>query len=204
MWHLSSRKIWAELGNLRTIPLPSWFQVTDVESKWEIHLYIEAELRFHLNPALGCSPKPLRCECCVYKLVVNASDSVLHKVTVHGCGPRMESWAAHFTRNHWWEMSTFYDLLQTLVERKYGFVLVFFFGFLIALSPTWHILLPNVFLTFSLTHNLQVLFQFKIIRDNNFNTLCCLTPRLWHGTMQFILVSQISIYLLLYLQIHIW
>ena len=127
MWHLSSRKIWAELGNLRTIPLPSWFQVTDVESKWEIHLYIEAELRFHLNPALGCSPKPLRCECCVYKLVVNASDSVLHKVTVHGCGPRMESWTAHFTRNHWWEMSTFYDLLQNLVERKYGFVLVFFF-----------------------------------------------------------------------------
>ena len=88
--------------------------------------------------------------------------------------------------------------------KKIWFCFGFFFGFLIALSPTWHILLPNVFLTFSLTHNLQVLFQFKIIRDNNFNTLCCLTPRLWHGTMQFILVSQISIYLLLYLQIHIW
>ena len=91
-----------------------------------------------------------------------------------------------------------------LVERKSVFIFFFFFGFLIALSPTWHIPLPNVFLTILLTHNLQVLFQFKIVRDNNVNTLCCLTPRLWHGTMQFILVSQISIYLLLYLKIHIW
>ena len=166
--------------------------------------YIEAEFRFHLNPALGCNTKPLRCECCVYKLVVNVSDSLFFTRSQYTGVDHVWRPEQHTSRGTVDGKWPCFMIFCTLSWKKICFYLFFFFGFLIALSPTWHIPLPNVFLTILLTHNLQVLFQFKIVRDNNVNTLCCLTPRLWHGTMQFILVSQISIYLLLYLKIHIW